>query len=1052
MLRYGLDVGTNSLGWCVFETYDDVPTRLLAAGSRIFTDGRDPQKKEPLAVTCRTMRGARVRRDRLIQRKKDLLRRLIELGLMPASESERQALKCLDPWELRNKAICEKLSPYELGRVVMHLAQRRGFKSNRKTDKKPQKKEDKDFASALETMTHALQNSGMTLGQYLFQERLQKGLCARGRANSGLRQLRQHYEAEFDAIRDKQAPFFPQLRLEEDWGTPQNVRNSLRDILFFQRPLREQDVGWCQLYFEEKEKRAPRALPSFQKFRIVQNIANLQVISADKKTKRALTPNERDILNEGMQKQKAMSFNKMRTLLKLTEGETFNFETEQRENMEGNETAALMGNKKYFDKAWFGFDATTQDKIVQYFLGTNDSEETIEAKALNEWKLSPEQAKNLAALTPDDFPQGYARFSRRALCDLLEITMNQGLTTTDAIAQIRGHYGHNAQRRDHLPYYGEVMPESMIPSPKRGDKNTQKYGKINNPTVHIGLNQIRRLVNELIDRFGAPDHIVIELARDLKLTKDAKAELEKFRAKNEKLNSEARDKMLELGIAPSDDNIKRYKLWLELSGDVNNRKCPYSGKTISITNLWSDAVEVEHILPESLTFDRSMKNLTIAFRDANRIKGNRAPDEAFNCPGSSYDYDDILERVKNATMSPGKKRKFYPDAMKAFRESEDGFIARQLTDTQYLSKVARRYLQSVCEKVDVIPGQLTARIRHEWGLNSILTPEGAEGEQHATKCRNDHRHHAIDAIVIACTDRSMLMKASKASGRDGRDWSVHFPTPWDQDQFRRDVAAVIGSAVVSHKPDHGIQGRLHEETNYGVIAHPSEYERNSKFNVVYRSDFRGHFANVTPDKLSKKLELIRDPLIRDEITSVLTGADSKEDIAKKINDYAQRKGIRRIRLLKKEATIEPIHHRDAAGREFHKGVVPGSNHHVAFWKMPDGTVNAAGCSYLEANRTRDDMNQLKPHPAAKLICRIHNGDLIAADVDAQRKIFRVVNLSPANKTFWCVEHHEGGNLSQRYKEGDLKYFFLRFSKMDSYKIRKIYISPTGVIYDHGSMF
>lgn len=1054
-MRFGLDVGTNSIGWSVLETRDEIPVRLLAASSRIFSDGRDPQNSEPLAVSCRVARGARVRRDRMIGRKKLLLKRLIELGLMPSDEKARQALKNLNPYELRAKAITEAVTAHELGRILMHLAQRRGFKSNRKADNT---KDEKATNADMDALKSALESTGLLLGQYFWKERLKEGKeepqCTRARSGEGLYPRREQYEAEFQAIRSTQAGYHTHLS-NENW-------EELFKILFFQLPLKEQEVGYCQVYFERKDRRAAKALPCFQKFRIAQNIVNLQIISADRSDKRSLNLDERKLLTEALQSQKTLSFNKIRTkLLKLHDGEVFNLESERREKLEGNETAALMSDKKYFGKKWFEFSDDEQNAITHFLLDAGNPEEIFQ-KAQQEWKITEEQASNLAALPPGKFPKGYARFGMQALRELTQKLTEQGISTTEAIQELRGKRGDNSERRDRLPYYGVVIPESMTPSPKRGDIDTKQYGKINNPTVHIGLNQIRKLINELIEIYGVPDEIYLELARELKLNDEAKKGLATFQLKNQKLRDEAIKLMQESQIIPNDDNIKRYKLWLELSKDVNDRCCPYSGKKISIEVLWSDAVEVEHILPESKTFDSSMKNLTLAFKDANRIKGNRAPDEAFNVPGSPYPYQDIVERVQRSNMSKYKKSLFDPGAMKKFSDDpENGFISRQLTDTQYLSKIASKYLQSLFsgdeyerkKHVHVLPGQLTARIRHQWGLNSILAPDGTPDEEREKKNRNDHRHHAIDAIVIACTDRSMLMKASRASGQDYKG-EVTFEPPWEREQFRRDVAEVIGRAIVSHKPDHGVQAKLHEETYYGIIRdeQKSDYERENGYNVVKRGDFRGHFAKTAPDKVEKKIELIRDPVIRKELKAALANVTTADEVMRIVDDYAKNKGIRRIRLLKKEATILPIRHKAASGQMFEKGVVPGSNHHVAFWRLPNGEIEAQGCSFFEINSVSGDMNRLKPHPAAKLICRIHKGDLIAVTENETRRVLSVISLKPSNEQMVCIDNQEGGNISQRVDRKDIKPLYLRFSKMAHYKVRKIYVTPTGIIHDSGSMF
>lgn len=135
--RGGFDLGTNSLGWSVIELDDHGdPARIVAAGSRIFTDGRDPKSGASLAVDRRDARAMRRRRDRFKQRQRALLKHLTSDGLFPADPAERKALEGLDPFELRARALDEKLPLHHIGRAVFHLNQRRGFKSNRKADRK----------------------------------------------------------------------------------------------------------------------------------------------------------------------------------------------------------------------------------------------------------------------------------------------------------------------------------------------------------------------------------------------------------------------------------------------------------------------------------------------------------------------------------------------------------------------------------------------------------------------------------------------------------------------------------------------------------------------------------------------------------------------------------------------------------------------------------------------------------------------------------------------------------------------------------------------------
>src|SRR6185437_11387760 len=156
-----------------------------------------------------------------------------------------------------------------------------------------------------------------------------------------------------------------------------------------------------------------------------------------------------------------------------------------------------------------------------------------------------------------------------------------------------------------------------------------------------------------------------------------------------------------------------------------------------------------------------------------------------------------------------KRWRFQPDARERF-DAMGGFQARQLNETGWLARVATRYLGAVTDpnKIHVLPGKLAAMIRAKWGLNTLLPDHNYSDE----KNRKDHRHHAIDAMVAAFTDRALLQRMSSAYD-DERD-KIEIPLPWPS--LRDDLDAKLNAMAVSHKPDHGLQAQLHEDTAYGT--------------------------------------------------------------------------------------------------------------------------------------------------------------------------------------------------------------------------------------------
>jgi len=164
--------------------------------------------------------------------------------------------------------------------------------------------------------------------------------------------------------------------------------------------------------------------------------------------------------------------------------------------------------------------------------------------------------------------------------------------------------------------------------------------------------------------------------------------------------------------------------------------------------------------------------------------------------------------------------------------------------------------------------------------------------------------------------------------------------------------------------------------------------------------------------------------------------------------FSERSGIKGVRVLKKEEPLVPIQHPKKNPR-FTKWYAPGEIHHVSFWKCPDETIKACGVNFFEANQK--DPNELRPHPAAKLVLKVHKKDYLKLMDKGKVKIARVVSISPKNENIWLVEHFEGGNLSKRYTDKELKYIFLMFSQIKEKQVRKIHVDSLGNIHDPGPL-
>jgi len=1033
MLRYrlGLDLGTNSLGWSIVALGDTgEPTRLEGLGVRIFSDGRNPKDGSSLAVMRRGPRQMRRRRDRYLRRRERFMQALIDHGLMPADAPERKTLESLDPYFLRTRGLDEKLPLFELGRALFHLNQRRGFQSNRKTDKRRDDDTGK-IKQAIAAFREEVKGRARTVGEALQLRRLEgKPVRARtvgegAKASYELYVDRALIAEEFDALWKAQQRF-------HDARPSDKARDYLRATLLHQRELRPVRPGRCTL--EPNEERAPNALPSAQRFRLYQELNNLRV-ALPGEFERPLTLEERDTLAQDLDRREKADFDRLRKLLRLPDGAAFNLER-NRKAVLGNATGYRLAGKRAFGKRWHDLQPQEQDEIVSLLLD-EPSEEKVMHELSARWKLSHEQAQ---AAADTRLPDSFARLGRTAIAKVLPELRKAVVSYSDAVAAA-GYASHSqlgtGELLERLPYYGIVLERHVAfgsGDPSHGDE--KRYGRIANPSVHIGLNQLRKLVNALIERYGRPAEVHIELTRELKLSRERKEVIEEQNKRNRERNEVLAAKLRDLGQAVNAENLQRLKLWEELNpANPADRRCAYTGEQISIGRLFSPEVEIEHILPFERTLDDSMDNKTVSVRRANRDKGARTPHEAFSYSPPGYDWQEILARAANLPVR--KRQRFSETALADFLRGQD-FLARQLTDTAYLSRAAREYLSAICpeNRIVSLPGRLTALLRGKWGLNRLLSDADR-------KDRSDHRHHAIDAVVVAATDRGMLQSLATASAR-ARELGLQklverMPKAWEG--FHEQLAAKIRRVVVSHKPDHGPEGALHNETAYGILAGPDKKDR---FEVRYR-------LPVSSLTTRERIEAVRDAPIRAELLSLIEKTPQKE-FRGALADFSRTRGMRHVRI---NETLSVIPVRDRNGKVY-KAYKGDSNYCYEIHRDERGRWDGRLVTTFLANQKlykdfRADNGRFRTQTfeGEPLVMRLCIDDALAIEDNGARRIMRVVKQSEGMITL--AEHFESGNLKERDKDDadPFGYLYKAPNALRELKARRVFVDPLGRVLDPG---
>ncbi len=1052
--RLALDMGTTSIGWALLQTNEQgEPQSIIKTGVRIFSSGRDDKTEAPLNQKRQSARSARRRQDRTVQRRTALIKYLVHYGLMPADKSERKKLELLNPYEIRCNALSDHLPVHHIGRALFHINQGRGFKSNRK--QQGDNTEGGAIKTAIEnTEKLLLENKSKTIGEYL-HKRQQQGDPVKIRnistKNSGFEfefyRHRQMLEEEFKQIWNKQKSYHPDVYTQDAYDTIQN-------IIFHQRPLKtkQEYIGKCTLFPDVV--RASKALPIYQNFRIVQDMVNLAYIDPDGYDHKVIkeSPEVFRQVYETLASGKNQSFKQIKTLLvkdDIIQTEwLLNFESDTRKGFDGNETAHVLSAKKgapLVDK-WDTWDIQKQTDLVKILLDTDtlDDDQALE-KLQHDFDLDPDTAERVLNTA---LPNGYGNLCEKALNDLQPVMLNQGLRYDMAVREVYPDKHHSDLNKgdgtqNKLPYYAKELQEHCTGGHgDPNDKHTKQlpqhlqdiktWGRIANPTVHIGLVQLQAVVNDIIRVHGKPDFATVEFARDLKNNKKQKDALKK-RQKENKENNDTWAKELEgLGLDNNYENRMRMRLWHELDWKcINNRRCPYTGTQISKEMLFNGSVEIEHILPYAKTLDDSLANKTVAMREANRFKGNRSPYEAFK-DADGYDWGDIYTRAQH--LPKNKAWRFRPNAMEKY--ADGSFVQdRQLNDTRYLSKVAKKYLGLIVHpnNIHVIPGQLTAMVRGKWGLDEVLHKK-ADGNVFE-KNRNDHRHHAIDAVVIGCTTRGMLQKIATLSGKnhdDGKSQKLlsGFDTPWES--FRDDVQHSIENIIVSHKPDPYPQGQLHEETFYGrtkEVLTDKKGNRTDKQQFVIRKP-------VTSDNFGseKKINEIRDPLIRQDLLARFTFADRQDNWLQQFIDDT---GTHKIRVVQEKPNLIKI------GTKYVKG---GSNWAIDIFIDPANPNKWMGemIQTFDANKKDFIPQWQQHHPEFKHIMRLQKNDLVAMNMGDNRCVMRLCKIDGTSAIHFAL--HSESNVPSRTQElkAQNKYKQASVSTLQTLNTHKVHISPSGL--------
>ena len=632
---------------------------------------------------------------------------------------------------------------------------------------------------------------------------------------------RQDYLNEFETIWEMQAKFHTEL-------TPE-LKKEIRDIvIFYQRPLKSQKglISFCEFESRQIEveidgkKKAktiglrvcPKSSPLFQEFKIWQVLNNVQVWGKTT-PKRFLFQEEKEKLLAELNYCEKLS--KAETL-KLLFGNQKDYDLNYKD-LEGNQTQAglleayktiveMIGHDEFdFSKL---SSAKTIEKVDEVFsgLGINTGilyfDSSLEGHALEQqpmfklWHLlySFEGDKselgnaNLIQKLHEQF--GFDKESATVLAGVV-FSDDYGSLSSKAIRKILPHLKDGLEYSVACEYAGYRHSKSSLTKEEVENKVMKDKlemlprNSLRNPVVEKILNQMVNVVNAIIDEYGKPDEIRIELARELKKSAKEREEMTKSINETTRLHEGyvkiLQGKPFNLEHVSRNDII-RYKLYEEL--EMNGYKTLYSNTYIPREKLFSKEFDIEHIIPQAKLFDDSFSNKTLEVRQVNLDKGNATAMDFVNEKYGAQVAEEYVARIENLYSKKVISKTKHDKLLMKEADIPSGFINRDLRDSQYIAKKAREILEEIVRFVVPTTGSITDRLREDWQLVDVMQElnwdkynqlglaeiiEGRDGQRIRrikdwTK-RNDHRHHAMDALTIAFTKRSFIQYLNNLNAR-----------------------------------------------------------------------------------------------------------------------------------------------------------------------------------------------------------------------------------------------------------------------------------------------
>ena len=1078
----GLSIDVNAIGWTLLDAKSN---KVISMGSRVFPlacENYGSGKRElSKRAYKRGKRSTRLRYERGRKRRVKVLQLLVDNKMCPITTSELDTLKKekifpheglkdwlkLNPYKLRSRALQEPLDLMELGRLFYQVTLRRGFPvSERNRGKKDSVLYHGFPIQDRRGMNHTLsQIENSSLGNYL-HSLLPKENESYTFTNERIRNRylsREMFREELHSIWNYQESFHKELTPDLKKVLIGEDPNSINEkgAIFFQKPLKSQKhrVGRCP-YEPQKTKCCISSL-SFQEVQAYRWANSL------KRDGIFLSPRDRATAVSYFLTHSRFEFSRVINLFEQIEGQ---YNINGNEIIKGSFVNAVLSKEQLFGPSWFGLSEKDREDIWHALYFFND-ESKLRNYFIENWGFDDFQAKKIASIQLD---KNFAPISKKAANNILYF-LKHGLVFDLAVilAGVKNSFGnkwdtigqrdvkyiidtvlslHKENKNDNFiselqeflevemqltsfqsnKLYGLEIDDKKIKLVSRypTDKNADKeIRSVKNTHLINATFQLRKILNELIEEYGSINEIRGELSANIKFNK--------FQRHLNKLDQNRRNKLREKYISLLGEqaenitpmNLTKYELWEECK-----QTCPYTGGHISLSELFTDAVEVVYIQPWKYSLNDSHWNKTLCLKSFSSNIIEFSPYDYFS-KHSPEEWSTVVKRAarlfSNTSTFPSSYRKFKRFIKKHNRRNP---LKHQMKDNNLLSKELKNYLSKGVPKVSISPGQSTLLFIEKWRLNKLFDEAVYDNPQ------IDFRYIALLSYINANRTPEHIQLLATENKYNSQSKRIAFPEPYKG--FRKDLEEQINSILVSHKKVNklmtsrklktkigdtihenfclAVRGSLHKETIMGKRTSPEDQQE------AYHIR-----KNLNQIKTKKQLLKIVDPEIRIAVLEAIEEANgfNGESVPRGAFFYQDKDGFLCPKVFLPNKKGDPVPIKSVRIRESLSGVVQlkdginqhvnlRNNHHVLIYLNRKEEYCEQVVSFWEAIkrlRLKEPVFQL-PEDGQEFITTLQINDLFLLNIDKTK-----INLDLESKSLLANHLYRVQKLSSKFYEFRLLY-------------------------------